>query len=411
MNSQGKLPSQIEPNLRQNANAVTLRSGKVLEPIPGRNLGQESAQEKPENDEQVPGKPSLPKIQPPFPGRLNQCRKSKEDKEILKTFRNVEINLPLLDAIRQIPRYAKFLKELCTNKRKLTGNEKVSVGENVSAVLQWKMPVKCKDRGMFAIPCKIGHLGIKKAMCDLGASINVMPFSIYESLNASFLTKTGVTIQLADRSIVHPEGILEDVLVKVNGLIFLADFYVIKMDEDNAPVSSDILLGRPFLSTANTKIDVRRGTFTMEFDGEIVKFNVYGTISHPSEVLNVNRFDIIDSSVEKTFESSYGDKFKMIFDDFESVNKLLAPMNTKLLPSVVQVPDLKLKPLPEHLKYTFLKNDETIADLKGINPLEENMKPMKEAQGRLNPNMVDVIKKENFQNHTNERIQLEQPQY
>ncbi|KAK5832100.1 hypothetical protein PVK06_015900 [Gossypium arboreum] len=411
LNSEGKLSSQTEPNPRQHVNTVTLQSGKVLEPIPGRNLGQEIAQEKPKNDEQVRVKPPLPKIQPPFPRRLNQCRKSKEDKEILETFRNVEINLPLLDAIRQIPRYAKFFKELCTNKRKLTGNEKVSVGENVSAVLQRKMPVKCKDRGMFAIPCKIGHLGIKKAMCDLGASINVMPYSIYESLNAGFLTKTGVIIQLADRSIVHPEGVLEDVLVKVNGLIFPADFYVIKMEEDNAPGSSDILLRRPFLNTANTKIDVRSGTLTMEFDGEIVKFNVYGTISHPSEVLDVNRVDIIDSSVEKTFESSYRDKSKMMFDDFESVNKLLAPMNTKLLPSVVQAPDLKLKPLPEHLKCIFLENDETIAGLKGINPLEENTEPKKETQGRLNPNMVDVIKKENFQAHTNERIQLEQPQY
>ncbi|KAG8502484.1 hypothetical protein CXB51_000345 [Gossypium anomalum] len=360
---QNRAPQQSqdsEPNSRQNANAVTLQSGKVLEPIPGKNLG-----------------------------RLNQCRKSKEDKEILETFRNVEINLPLLDAIRQIPRYAKFLKELCTNKRKLTGNEKVSVGENVSAVLQRKMPVKCKDRGMFAIPCKIGHLGIKKAMCDLGASINVMPYSIYESLNAGFLTKTDVTIQLADRSIVHPEGVLEDVLVKVNGLIFPADFYVIKMEEDNAPGSSDILLGRPFLSTANTKIDVRSGTLTMEFDGEIVKFNVYSTISHPSEVLDVNRVDIIDSSVEKTFESSYGDKPKMMFDDF-SVNKLLAPMDTKFLPSIVQVSNL------EDTHNIFL---------------EEKMKPKKEAQGRLSPNMVDVIENENFQAYTNERIYLEQFQF
>ncbi|KAG8489715.1 hypothetical protein CXB51_017741 [Gossypium anomalum] len=387
LNSQGKLPSQTESNLRQYANAVTLRNGKVRV------------------------KPPLPKIQPPFPGRLNQYRKSKEDKEILETFRNVEINLPLLDAIRQIPRYAKFLKELCTNKQKLTGNEKVSVGENVSAVLQRKMPAKCKDRGMFAIPCKIGHLGIKKAMCDLEAFINVMPFSIYESLNAGFLTKTGVIIQLADRSIVHSEGVLEDVLVKVNRLIFPADFYVIKIKDDNAPGSSDILLGRPFLSTANTKIDVRNETLTMEFDGEIVEFNVYGTISHPNEILDVNCVDIIDSSVEKTFESSYGDKSKMMFDDFESVNKLLAPMNTKLLPSVVQAPDLKLKPPPEHLKCIFLENDETIADLKGINPLEENTKPKKEAQGRLNPNIVDVIKNDNFQAYTNERIQLEKPQY
>ncbi|KAG8482970.1 hypothetical protein CXB51_022008 [Gossypium anomalum] len=106
----------LKPNPRQHANAVTLQSGKVLEPIPGRNLGQEIAQKNSESDEQVRAKPPLPKIQPPFPGRLNQFRKSKEDKEIPETFRNVEINLPLLDAIRQIPRYAKFLKELCTNK-------------------------------------------------------------------------------------------------------------------------------------------------------------------------------------------------------------------------------------------------------------------------------------------------------
>ena len=118
----------------------------------------------------------------------------------------------------------------------------------------------------------------------------------------------------------------------------------------------------------------------MEFDGEIVKFNVYGTISHPSEVLDVNRVDIINSLVEKTFESSYGDKSKMMFDDFESVNKLLAPMDTKLLPSIMHASDPKLKPLLEHLKFIFSENDKTIADLKGINPLEENMKPMKEAQ-------------------------------
>ncbi|XP_016667425.1 uncharacterized protein [Gossypium hirsutum] len=221
---------------------MMLRNGKKLEPILGENLGQYSTQEKSENEEQVRTKPPLPKIQPPFLGWLNQHWKGKEDNEILKTFKNVKINIPLLDAIKQISRYAKFFKELCTNKRKLTGNERVSVGEKVSAVLQRKMLAKCKDRGMFTIPCKIGHLGIKKAMCDLRASVNVMPFSIYESLNA--------------------------------------DFYMIKMEEDNTLGSSDILLGRPFLSTASTKIDVHSRTLTMEFEGEIVKFNVYDTISH-----------------------------------------------------------------------------------------------------------------------------------
>lgn len=136
----------------------------------------------------------------------------------------------------------------------------------------------------------------------------------------------------------------------------------------------------------------------MEFDGEIVKFNIYGAISHRSEILNVNRVDIIDSLVEETFDSLYEDKLETLFDDnfdsisiCESVNKLSAPMNTKLLPSVVQASDLELKPLPEHLKGTFLENDETIFDLEGTSPLictnkiflEENTKPKQEGQRRI----------------------------
>ena len=197
----------------------------------------------------------------PFPSRLSKSKKEEEEKEILETFRKVEVNIPLIDAIKQIPRYAKFLKKLSTNKRKLKGNEFVSMGENVSAVLQKKLPPKCKDPGMFTIPCKVGNVRIEKAMLDLGASINVMPLSIYSSLNVGPLKETGVIIQLADRSNVYPEGVLEDVLVQVNGLIFPADFYVLNM-EDNDSSRSLILLGRPFLKTSRTKIDVHDGTLT-----------------------------------------------------------------------------------------------------------------------------------------------------
>ena len=179
---------------------------------------------------------------PPFPERFYKSKKEEKEKEILETFRKVEVNIPLLDAIKQVPRYAKFLKELCTNKGKLKGNERVSVGENVSAILQKKLPPKCKDPGMFNIPCTIGNVGIGKAMCDLGASINVMPLSIYESLNVGTLKETGVIIQLADRSVVYPVGVLENVLVKVNELVFPADFYVIDMKEDASPNSTSLLL-------------------------------------------------------------------------------------------------------------------------------------------------------------------------
>ena len=106
------------------------------------------------------------------------------DKEILETFRKVEVNIPLLDAIKQIPRYAKFLKELCTHKRKLKGNERISMGRNVSALIGKyvpHIPENCKDPGTFCIPCIIRNNKFENAMLDLGASVNVMPLSIFNS--------------------------------------------------------------------------------------------------------------------------------------------------------------------------------------------------------------------------------------
>ncbi|XP_012466355.1 uncharacterized protein LOC105784971 [Gossypium raimondii] len=249
---------------------------------------------------------------PPFPGRLAKDKKEKEETEILETFRKVEVNIHLLDAIKKIPRYAKFLKELCTSKRRLIGNERVNVGENVSAVLQKKVPSKYKDQGMFAISCEIGTVGIKKAMCDLGASINVMPYPINKLINTGPLKETGVIIQLADRSVVYPEGLLEDVLVKVNELVFPADFYIINMEDDNSTNLSDILLGIQFLSTASAKIDVRSLTLTMEFDGEIVKFNVYKAMGLPNSLSNSSSIDIINGLTQSY--SKYHD-----YDELETV--------------------------------------------------------------------------------------------
>ena len=168
-------------------------------------------------------------------------------------FRKVEVNVPLLDAIKQVPRYEKFVKELCTNKRHLKGNEKVTVGENVSAVIQKKMPTKCKDPSIFIIPCKIGNTRFERAMLDLEASINVMPYSIYASLNLGPLEETGIIIQLADISNTYPKGVGEDVLVYINELVFPTYFYALDMENYNSPNSTLILLGRPFLKTARRR--------------------------------------------------------------------------------------------------------------------------------------------------------------
>ena len=123
------------------------------------------------------------------------------DKEILETFRKVEVNIPLLDTLKQIPRYAKFLKELCTHKRKLKGNERISMGKNVSTLIGKSVPhipQKCKDPGIFCVPCIIGNNNFKNAMLDLGVSVSVMPLSIFNSLSLGPLQSIDVVIHLAN---------------------------------------------------------------------------------------------------------------------------------------------------------------------------------------------------------------------
>ena len=189
--SLGKLPSQTVVNPRENASAIVLRSCKEVE-IPAKATPALLKQEKEKNivvdrnvpnDDKVPNRKFPPlsdyKPVPSFPQALAESRKDEKNKDLYETFRRCEVNIPFLDAIKEVPHYAKFLKELCTIKRKqkLKGYEKVRVGENVSVVIQRKLPTKCKDPGN-----TIGNTQLEKAMLDLGASINVMPYSIYVSL-------------------------------------------------------------------------------------------------------------------------------------------------------------------------------------------------------------------------------------
>lgn len=233
-----KLPSQTVVTPKENVSAIVLRSGKEVE-IPVKATPISSKQEKEENivadknilnDNDVPKCKFPPlsnyKLVPHFPQVLAESRKDEQNKDLYETFHRCEVNIPLLVAIKQVPRYAKFLKELYTIKRKqkLKRYKKVRVGENVSAIIQRKLPTKCKDPSMFTIPCMIGNTSFEKVMLDLGAYINVMPYSIYASLKLGPLNKTGVVIQLADRSNAYPKGVVEDVLVQVNELAFLVDF-------------------------------------------------------------------------------------------------------------------------------------------------------------------------------------------
>ncbi|XP_045802429.1 uncharacterized protein LOC123896017 [Trifolium pratense] len=312
----GNLPAQTVPNPNVNVSAITLRSGRVSEPAPEKKkkktVASSSAPEPPSvTIETEPEKERVYVPPIPFPQRVQKNIKKtvEEDKEILDVFRKCAVNIPLLDAIKQIPKYAKFLKDLCTHKRKLKENERVSLGRNVSAFIQPKtgssanvsvlsqtMPEKCDDPGVFAIPCSIGDRKFENCMLDLGAGINVMPTSIYNNLDLSPLQPTCLIVQLANKSNARPAGKVEDVLVQVNDLILPADFYILDMEGETNSSRAPIILGRPFMRTARTKVDVYDGTMSMEFGDIVAKFNIFDAMKHPVEEHSVFYMDLVTNT-------------------------------------------------------------------------------------------------------------------
>nr|KYP53845.1 hypothetical protein KK1_000008 [Cajanus cajan] len=175
------------------------------------------------------------------------------------------------------------------------------MGRNVSTLIGKAVPhilEKCMDPGTFCIPCIIGNNKFEDAMLDLGASINVMPLCIFSSLSLGPFQPTGVVIQLANRSVSHPISFVEDVLVRVGELIFPVDFYVLHMEEGFSHGSAPIILGRPFLKIAWTKIDVYVGTLPMEFGDIVVHFNILDAMKFPSEAHSVFRAELINDLVD-----------------------------------------------------------------------------------------------------------------
>jgi len=237
-----KFPSQPQqkPKGQYNANAsssgsqhmdqvksvITLRSGKViekpiLEPCDKDELISEG-KEGVESEHCKEKTDSPPALQ--FPHAMTKQRKVNHNSEIFETFKQVRINIPLLDAIKQVPSYAKFLKDLCTMKRKLNVKKKAFLAEQVSVILQKNNVLKYKDLGCLIISCFIGEHKIERALLDVGASVNFLPYSVFQSLNLGELKPTSVTLLLADRSVKVPRGIVEDVLVQVDKFILSCGF-------------------------------------------------------------------------------------------------------------------------------------------------------------------------------------------
>ncbi|CAN6554897.1 unnamed protein product [Malus baccata var. baccata] len=315
----GTFPSQTEPNPRgrEECNAIrTLRSGKSYNNSHENSIGNSQAAELPqtksailadseisadsgqsqdrsENTAEASTKTAERVYEPlmQYPERMRPKAKDQQLTDFMKTLAKVQINLPLIDAIKNIPYYAKFLKDVCTKKRKLVDLEKVILTEQCSAVLLHKLPPKKKNPGSFTISCTIGNCDFSSALIDLGASVNLMPYSVFKRLGEGELKPTSSIIQLADRSITYPRGVIEDVIVKVDNLYLPADFMVLDMDED---LTTPIILGRPFLATARTLIDVEAGTLTFRVEDQTVVFKLFEASIHSGDKQECMRVDALD---------------------------------------------------------------------------------------------------------------------
>ncbi|RVW71722.1 Transposon Tf2-8 polyprotein [Vitis vinifera] len=347
---------------------------------------------------------------PPFPQALHGKKEIKNSSEILEVLRQVKVNIPLLDMIKQVPTYAKFLKDLCTVKRGLHVTKNAFLTEQVSAIIQSKSPVKYKDPGCPTISVNIGGTHVEKALLDLGASVNLLPYSVYKQLGLGGLKPTAITLSLADR---------------------------------------------PFLATSNAIINCRNGVMQLTFGNMTLELNIFHLCKrhlHPEEEEGLEEVCLINTLVEehcdKNLQESLNESLEMFEEGLPEPSDVLPIMSPwrrreEILPlfnqedsqeaTVEDPPKLVLKPLPVDLKYAYLEENEKcpvvvsstltsdqednllgvlrkckkaigwqISDLKGISPLvcthhiymEDDAKPVRQPQRRLNPHMQEVVRGE-----------------
>ena len=315
----GKFPSQTQQNPRgmheigsasdpdaridEVKAIVTLRSGTELRPaIPAPTKKAPTMVEPLEEEQPAVWEEVKHNVPPPFPQALRKRKNSVNQTEILEVLRQVKVNIPLLDMIKQAPTYEKFLKDLCTVKRGFNVNKKAFLTKQVSVIIECKTPVKYKDLGCPTISVNIGGTCVEKASLDLGSSVNLLPFSMYQQLGLGELKPTTITLSLADKSIKIPKGTVEDVLIQVDKFYYPVDFVV--LDTESVAVGANhvpIILGRPFLATSNAIINCRNGVMQLTFRNMTLELNIFHLSKKHMQPLedDCEEVCIIDTILEK----------------------------------------------------------------------------------------------------------------
>ncbi|XP_062093524.1 uncharacterized protein LOC133799531 [Humulus lupulus] len=314
-------PAETQPDCQ----AISLRSGTRYEGLKKNQseeeenkLNDENVTEDLKKEEETPPVNIEHHVRIPYQQRLRKHNLDKQFAKFLVVFKKLHINIPFAEALEQMLSYVKFMKEILSNKRKMGDYETMALTEECSAILQRKLPQKLRDPGSFTIPCTTGEFECKHALCDLGASINLMPLSVFRRLGLGKARPTAVTLQLADRSVKHPRGIIEDVLAmtypKASDSCFSVD--VVKEVVGTKKLSEDPL------------------ELSLTVD------DVYGE-EHEEAMSYLKWIKSAESWKHKKFEE-FGEGPE------------------RPLPSILKPPVLELKVLPDHLCYAYLGEKETL---------------------------------------------------
>ncbi|XP_070045846.1 uncharacterized protein [Nicotiana tomentosiformis] len=284
----------------------------------------------------------------------------------MEMLKQIQVNIPLIDALREMPGYAKMMKDLMSHKFDFQDLSTVTLTQTCSAVVTRPIAEKLSDPWSFTIPCTIGRYAFAKALCDLGESINLMPLTIYKRLGIGRARHTSMLQQLADQIVKRP-----------------SDFVILdcRVDEE-----IPIILGRPFLATGRALIDCETGELKMRLNDEKITFNVQKSMWRPSEFANCSLIKVMDVILEEEDETlNAKDPLEACLLNIDEVNGEdlvewvralegqgfwkrelefeplhLEKKNPPTKPSIEEPPKLELKPLPPHLRYAFLGPNSTL---------------------------------------------------
>nr|XP_009781813.1 PREDICTED: uncharacterized protein LOC104230647 [Nicotiana sylvestris] len=298
--------------------------------------------------------------------------------------KQIQVNIPLIDALKEMTGYAKIMKDLMSRKFNFQDLAIVTLTQTCSAVVTRPIAEKLSNPRSFIIPCMIGNYAFAEELCDLGESINLMPLAIYKRLGIGRARPTSMLLKLADRTVKRPSGILDDVLVQVGKFVFPADFVILdcRVDEE-----IPIILGRPLLATGRALIEIETGELKMRLTDEEITFNVQKSMQRPSEFANCSLIEAMDVILEEEDETLNtkdplaaclmnldesnredlaewvlaleGQGFWRTELEFEALH-LEERKTPPAKPSIEEPPKLELKPLSPHFKYAFLGSNSTL---------------------------------------------------